>query len=267
MAQQIKSDQAGGTAVPRLGGNDVWSPSIMPSLGVELTNEQALACAFRILARTDFSENLAGHITWQLPGSTDMLVNPWGLWWSEVSASDICVVDQDANVVSGRWDVTPAVHIHTELHRVRPDARVVVHNHPYYVSLMAALGVLPELVHQTGSLFLDDLCFIREYAGEVDSPNLGVELAEQIGDATVVILGSHGVVITGPTLQEATYRSASIDRVCRLAYDVLLSGREPLKMDRNAMIGMKQSLVDRASEVYWRGAVRSLLRDEPEVLD
>ena len=36
-----------------------------------------------------------------------------------------------------------------------PDARVVIHNHPYYVSVLAALGVLPELVHQTGALFLD----------------------------------------------------------------------------------------------------------------
>ena len=56
-----------------------------------------------------------------------------------------------ARVVRGRWDVTPAIHPHTELHRVRPDARVVVHNHPYYVSVIAALGTLPELVHQTGS--------------------------------------------------------------------------------------------------------------------
>ena len=60
--------------------------------------------------------------------------------WQELTASDICVVDQDAKVVRGRWDVTPAIHIHTELHRVRHDARVVIHNHPYYVCVLAALG-------------------------------------------------------------------------------------------------------------------------------
>ena len=43
-----------------------------------------------------FSENMAGHITWQRDGQTDMLVNPWGLWWQELTASDICVVDEDA---------------------------------------------------------------------------------------------------------------------------------------------------------------------------
>lgn len=253
--------------VPRRGGAEVWTPTIMPPLGVDLSNEQALACAFRILNNIGFAENMAGHITWQLPGETNMFVNPWGLWWSELTASDICVVDEDAQLVAGRWDVTPAIHIHTELHRARPDARVVIHNHPYYVSLIAALGILPEFLHQTAALFLDDLRFVTEYAGEVDSPPLGAELAELVGDGTVTILGSHGVVVTGATLEEATYRAASIDRVCRLTYDVLISGRDPLSMSRNAMIGIKKSLIERAAEVYWAGAVRTLLRTEPEVLE
>lgn len=262
----VAGSDASDLEAPRLGGAEVWTPSVMPPLGVDLTDEQALACAFRVLGRTGFAENLAGHITWQRPGETDMLVNPWGLWWSELTASDICVVDQDAKRVAGKWDVTPAIHIHTELHRARPDARVVIHNHPYYVSLIAALGILPEFLHQTAALFLDDLRFVSEYAGEVDSSGLGVELAEQIGDGTVTILGSHGVIVTGATLEEATYRAASIDRVCRLTYDVLISGREPLSMSRAAMAGIKKSLLERAADVYWAGAVRTLLREEPEVL-
>ena len=154
----------------RQGGLGVWAPSKVPPIGVDLTDEQALAVAFRLLADIGFAENMAGHITWQLDGQSDLFVNPWGLWWQELTASDICVVDDDARVVRGRWDVTPAIHIHTELHRLRPDARVVIHNHPYYVSLIAALGVLPEFVHQTGALFLDDLYLVEKYNGEIDTP-------------------------------------------------------------------------------------------------
>ncbi len=248
------------------GGLAVWAPKITPPIGVDLTDEQKLACAFRILAKDGFSENLAGHITWQRPGASSMLVNPWGLWWREISASDICAVDEDANVIGGKWDVTPAIHIHTELHRRRHDARVVVHNHPYHVTVMAALGVLPKLVHQTGSMFLDDLTFIREYTGEIDTPELGADLAAQIGDSTTVILGSHGVIVTGETIEEAVYRSASIDRVCRLAYDVMAVNGDPLVMRRGFMEGMKASLLERGAPVYFAGAVRQLLRDEPDVL-
>jgi len=127
----------------RRGGLEVWAPSVVPPIGVELSHQQALAVAFCHLAAIGFAENMAGHVTWQPEGQTEMFVNPWGLWWQELTASDICVVDSEARVVRGRWDVTPAIHIHTELHRVRDDARVVIHNHPY-VCVLAALGRLPD---------------------------------------------------------------------------------------------------------------------------
>src|SRR6478736_405135 len=80
----------------RRGGLEVWAQSVMPPIGTDLSNDQALAVAFRHLAAIGFAENMAGHITWQLDGQSDMLVNPWGLWWQELTASDICVVDEDA---------------------------------------------------------------------------------------------------------------------------------------------------------------------------
>jgi ribulose-5-phosphate 4-epimerase/fuculose-1-phosphate aldolase len=201
--------------IERQGGRDVWSPRLLRGIGPELSDRQKLACAFRILARDGFAENISGHITWQQAGDYRMLVNPWGLWWRELSASDICTVATDGQVLDGRWDVTPAIHIHTELHRRRPDARVVIHNHPYYVCLLAAVGRLPELVHQSGTAFVDDLRFVSEYDGEVDSPELGAALATQIGDASVVILANHGVIVTGPTLEEATFRGQGAGPPCR----------------------------------------------------
>jgi ribulose-5-phosphate 4-epimerase/fuculose-1-phosphate aldolase len=250
----------------RAGGREVWSPSVTPGIGRDLTVQQQLACSFRILARSGFSENIAGHITVAAEGGS-MWVNPWGLWWDEVRASDLCRVDADGRVLEGKWDVTPAIHIHTELHRRRPDARVVVHNHPYHVVVLAGAGILPELVHQTGSMFDGDLHLVQEYTGEVDSAGLAAELAAQIGDYSTTILASHGVIVTAPTIEEATYKAASIDRVCRLAYDLLAIGRDPLPIGRGIKAGMKKSLLERGTEVYWNGAVRTLLRHEPEVLD
>lgn len=251
----------------RRGGLGVWAPSKVPRIGVDLSDEQKMAIAFRHLAGIGFAENMAGHITWQPDGRSDMYVNPWGLWWQELTASDICVVDEDARVVRGRWDVTPAIHIHTEIHRCRPDARVVIHNHPYYVSLIAALGVLPELVHQTGALFLDDMYLVEKYDGEIDTPWRAAELAQQIGSANLVILANHGVIATGHDLAAAVYRAVSIERVCRLAYDVMLTGRTPSQMNRGDMVGMQASLIERAADVYWAGAARMTIKADRGVLD
>jgi ribulose-5-phosphate 4-epimerase/fuculose-1-phosphate aldolase len=143
----------------------------------------------------------------------------------------------------------------------------VIHNHPYYVTVMAAAGVLPDLLHQTGSLYLDDLGLVNEYGGEIDTAELGADLAERIGDANTVILVNHGVIVTGATVEEATYRAATIDRVCRLAFDVWNMGRGQIAMQTGAMKGMKASLIERAADVYWAGAVRMLVRDQPDVLN
>lgn len=255
------------TSEVRRGGLGVWAPSKTPPIGVELTEEQTMAVAFRHLAGVGFAENMAGHITWQPEGQSDMLVNPWGLWWQELTASDICVVDEDARVVRGRWDVTPAIHLHTEIHRRRPDARVVIHNHPYYVSLIAALGVLPDLVHQTGALFLDDMYLLEKYDGEIDAPWRAAELAGQIGSANLIILANHGVIATGHNVAAAVYRAVSIERVCRLAYDVMVTGRTPSQMNRGDMIGMQASLIERAADVYWAGAARMTIKADRGVLD
>jgi ribulose-5-phosphate 4-epimerase/fuculose-1-phosphate aldolase len=255
------------TSEVRRGGLGVWAPTKTPPIGVELTDEQTMAVAFRHLAEIGFAENMAGHITWQPHGQTDMYVNPWGLWWQELTASDICVVDEDAHVVRGRWDVTPAIHLHTEIHRQRPDARVVIHNHPYYVSLIAALGVLPDLVHQTGALFLDDMYLVEKYDGEIDAPWRAAELAGQIGSANLIILANHGVIATGHDVAAAVYRAVSIERVCRLAYDVMVTGRTASRMNRGDMIGMQASLIERAADVYWAGAARMTIKADRGVLD
>ena len=254
-------------AEDRQGGLAVWAPRALAGIGRELNPAQELAAAHRHLDDVGFCENLTGHITWQLPGTENMLVNPWGLWWAEVKASDMLTIDPDGQVLEGQWDVTPAIHIHTELHRRRPDARVVVHNHPMYASILAGLGVLPEVIHQNSSMFHDELVLVDEYGGEVDDPELGGDLADRIGEASVALLVSHGVIVTAPTMAEAVYKSANFERCCEIAYRTMLTGRTPRPIAESAQKQLKASLIERAAPVYWNGALRRLLATEPEVLD
>jgi ribulose-5-phosphate 4-epimerase/fuculose-1-phosphate aldolase len=256
-----------GSNEPAKGGAAAWMPKVMPGIGRDLTPRQALAVALRHLDDVGFCENLTGHITWQLPGEDALLVNPWGLWWSEVTASDILSIDDRGQVLDGKWDVTPAFHIHTELHRQRPDARVVVHNHPINATVLAGLGIMPEIIHQNSAMFADEMVFVNEYDGEVATSSAGAELAERMGDATVAVLASHGVVVVAPTIEEATYKSVMFERMCDIHYRALLTGRTPIPIAPEHLKPMKASLLERAAQAYWDGAVRQLLATEPAVLD
>jgi ribulose-5-phosphate 4-epimerase/fuculose-1-phosphate aldolase len=249
----------------RTGGLAAWAPRAVPGPGIELTPAQGLAIALRHLDDIGWCENMTGHIT--LQQGDNFLVNPWGLWWGEVRARDLLTIDADGAVLAGEWDVTPAVHIHTELHRRRADAAVVVHNHPPYASALAAVGELPDLVHQNSSILADELVLVTDYDGEVDKPTLGAELAEHIGDASVALLVSHGVIVTAPTIDEAVYKSVLFERTCMLHWLVRAMDRTPVPIAPTYQKQLKASLVERAAPVYWDGVVRTLVRDEPEVLE
>ncbi len=260
----MTEERAGSVPERRTGGLAAWAPHTVPGAGVALGPAQELAVALRHLDDVGWCENLTGHITLQV--GAGIHVNPWGLWWREVRASDMLVIDGDGAVVEGALDVTPAVHIHTELHRARPDATVVIHNHPPYASTLAAIGELPELVHQNSSILAGEMVLVHEYDGEVDSPALGAELAQRIGGASVPLLVSHGVIVTAPTMAEAVYKAVLFERTCMLHWQVQAMAAKSIAIPAAARRQLQASLVERAAPVYWNGVVRRLVADEPDVL-
>jgi ribulose-5-phosphate 4-epimerase/fuculose-1-phosphate aldolase len=242
----------------------VREPRPGPGVGRELTVPQQLACALRVLAHEGWRENLSGHITWSTPEG-GMWCNPWGIWWDEVRASDIVELDADGAIVTGPWDVTPAVYLHTELHRTRSDATIIVHNHPYYATLLAAMGELPRMVHQNSCIFDGEIALVDEYSG-VDDPAQGKWLASQVGDASGILLAHHGAIVTGNTISEACYKAVTFERMCRFTYDILAAGRTPEEIPGDQRAELKPALRQNTPRAYWDGAIRLLLGREPEVL-
>jgi ribulose-5-phosphate 4-epimerase/fuculose-1-phosphate aldolase len=244
-----------------------FQPREMAPIGVELTERQKLACLHRILAGLGFNENMAGHVTMVGDASGNLWASPWGLWWDEVRASDLCLVSPDGERLDGRWDVSPAIFVHTALHRTRRDARVVIHNHPYHATLLATLGRLPEMTHQAACMFDGALALVDEYQGQVLDEDTSAWLAARVGSADAAILVSHGALVIGASVEEATYRSATFDRMCRLTADALTSGLPTREIAPEHRTSLKQAFRTHALDAYWNGAVRLLLTHDPTVLD
>lgn len=246
-------------------------PAAMPEVP-ELTVPQQMACAARMLAADGYALDVAGHITVNKRddnGEADgsLWCTPYGLWWQELTASDIIRIDGDGAVIEGRWDVTPAVFIHTELHRARPDAEVIVHNHPYYGSLLSTLHVTPEITDQQACAFDGDIVLFDEYTGGVDDAGGGRHLADAVGHATAVILANHGVLVTGSGVAQATYRATLFERMCQLNYDAMVTGHKPIPVPTQQRSLIKRSINTLSVDYYWGGRIRALLAAEPNVLD
>ncbi len=238
-----------------------------PSVASTLSPRQQMACCLRLLAADGWNENFAGHITWQEPGGDAMWCNPAGLWWNEVTAADICLVDFDGTVREGRWPVTEAIFIHTDLHRRRPEARVVVHGHPYYATLLSAIPEKPVITHQAGCMFDGEIGLYDEYDGAINTPDAGQHLADGVGANSGVIMASHGALVLAETVALAAFRSITFERMCRSTVDLMRLGKTaqviaPEHREHNYHWLKRKGVVQ-----YWDGAIRQLLADQPEVLE
>ena len=90
-----------------------------------------LAAAFRLAVRFDLHEGICNHFTLRVPGTTDKyFLNPFGVHWSQVRASDLLIVDDNGEKVSGEGEVerTAAV-LHGRVHSTLPHANCVLHTH------------------------------------------------------------------------------------------------------------------------------------------
>lgn len=202
----------------------VYAPTkdIAPPLPA-LSPQQELALLARVLFREGYDDHLAGHITYKQPDGT-FLVNPLGLTWDELRASDVMRMDACGNELDGRWTITPAITLHVELHRARSDITVAIHNHPRWSTIWADIGRAPEIYDQTSALYHGDVAVYQEYWGAVDDRQNARAAVEAVGDANVALLANHGVLVMGRDIEQAYLRAMAFEWRCRQAWHVEAAG-------------------------------------------
>ena len=182
----------------------------------ELSECAQVALMCRMLFREGWNEHIAGHITYRLPNG-NILTNPWELAWDELTASDIVTLDSQGNVIEGDWNVTPAIGLHIQLHALRPDINVVIHNHGQWSGIWANLQRVPAIYDQTGAHCGVELPLYNEYAGTFENQATSLSAAEALGDAKWALLANHGALVVGRDLRQAHLRVVTLEWRCKRA--------------------------------------------------
>jgi len=99
-----------------------------------LHRKRMLAAAFRLFSRFGFDEGVAGHITARDPEKLDHFwVNPFGMHFGQIRASDLILVNHQGEAVEGKYPVNGAAFaIHSRVHSARPDVIAAAHAHSMY---------------------------------------------------------------------------------------------------------------------------------------
>lgn len=190
-----------------------------------------LAAAFRLAAYFGFHEGICNHLSCALDGEEGrFLLNPYGVHWSQMRASDLLVIDHRGTVHEGEgYAEDTALQIHGALHRQHPRAKVVLHTHMPYATALTCLEdgrLLP--VHQNCLRFYGDIAYFDDYGGLAAGSDEGERIAEALGDKRVLFLANHGVVVVGPTIHEAFDDLYYLEQAARVQVLAMQTG-QPLK--------------------------------------
>jgi ribulose-5-phosphate 4-epimerase/fuculose-1-phosphate aldolase len=177
-----------------------------------------LAAAFRLAVRLDLHEGVCNHFSVMLPDGQRFLLNPYGLHWSEVTASNLIALDAQGRILAGEGEYErTAFCIHSRIHVANPHAACVLHTHMPYATALTLLeeGRL-EMVEQNALRFYDDIAYDDTYNGLVVDNAEGDRLAQVLGSKRVMFLANHGIIVVGRSVAEAFDSLYYLERACRL---------------------------------------------------
>ena len=179
--------------------------------------KQRLAAGFRAFALHGFDEGLAGHITQRDCIEPETFwVNPLGIHFKHIKASDLVRVDHKGNIIEGKYPINLAAFaIHSRIHHARPDVHAVAHAHTTYGRAFSALGQLLDPISQDACVFYENHSVFETFTGVVAETEEGDMIAESLGDGIATILQNHGLLTVGKSADAAVANFIMMDSCCQ----------------------------------------------------
>jgi ribulose-5-phosphate 4-epimerase/fuculose-1-phosphate aldolase len=202
--------------------NAVMKPSAATVHPDEWKERVQLAACYRVFAMLGWTEMIYNHITVRLPGSVtggqkQFLINPFGLHYTEVTASNLLKIDLKGNKLDDNpWPVNPAgFTVHSAIHEGIADAHCVMHTHTTAgVAVACTQGGLAQ--NNFYSAQLHDMVAYHDFEGITIHADEAPRLLANMGTKPVVILRNHGLLSWGTTLPLAFVRLWTLQRACEI---------------------------------------------------
>ena len=177
-----------------------------------------LAACYRIFDYLGWTELIYNHITVKLPGNDHhFLINPYGLHYSEVTASNLVKVDIHGNIMEDtEYTVNPAgILIHTAVHGAREDVQCITHTHTD-AGMAVACSTGGLRTDNFYSALLQNRVAYHDFEGLTVLDDEKPRLIANIGNRNLLILRNHGLLTCGRSIPEAFYNMWALQRSCEV---------------------------------------------------
>lgn len=227
-----------------------------------------LAALYRLVALHGWDDMIFTHISARVPGPEHhFLINPYGWYFEEMTASALVKVDLDGNIVDQTDSfINPAgFTIHSAVHAAREDARFVMHLHTVAGVGVAAQkeGLLP--LSQNACLLQHQVAY-HGYEGLALNHEERERLVADLGDKPLMLLRNHGTLAVGETAAQAWVGMFFLERACAQQIAALSAGPEGVLTAPDAAQAETREQgrgIGFISALAWPGALRMLDRRSP----
>jgi ribulose-5-phosphate 4-epimerase/fuculose-1-phosphate aldolase len=227
--------------------------------------KERLAAGFRLFSRFGFDEGVAGHITARDPELADHFwVNPFGMHFGHIRASDLILVNHQGEVVQGDRPVNAAAFA---MHAARTDAVAAAHSHSTYGRAFSTLGKKLDPITQDVCAFYDDHALFDDYTGVVLDVEEGKRIAHALGENKAAILRNHGLLTVGHSVDEAVWWFITMERSCQVQLLAEAAGKPVLIDDEMAKLTSSQVGSHFAGWFSFQPLYERIVREQPDLLD
>jgi len=186
-----------------------------------------LAACYRLMPLFGMSDLVYNHITTRIPGTSDeILINPYGYMYEEVTASSLIKINIKGDVLSNphpEYDINQAGYVvHSAVHAARHDVECVIHTHTRCGMAVSAMkdGLLP--LTQTAMRFKD--IAYHDYESVAIDMDEQSRLVADLGSQDAMILRNHGLLVASSSVAEAFNAIYWLEMACRAQVDAMASG-------------------------------------------
>lgn len=186
-----------------------------------------LALAYRVVDWYGWTSVVYNHITLRVPDSDDLLINPFGMRYDEIRASDLVRITPDGEIVSPTaWPINQAgLVIHSTIHRARPDLHCVLHTHEAMSQSLCAVDAAVMPLTQEGCQFYERVGY-HDFEGIVLDGSEGPKIVQALGHANhTLVLRNHGLITAGPDAVWAVVRHHAFIRNAEVQLRAMAAGK------------------------------------------
>lgn len=233
-----------------------------------------LAACYRAFVHYGWTDSIFTHLSARVPGNPQQyLINPYGLLFEEICASNLIKVDFDGTVIAGDYPFNEAGHaIHSAMLKARPDINVALHSHTRAGMAVSCMdcGLLP--ITQQANEIRDLVCYHDYGIASIDSDECD-RLGQDMADRWIMIMRNHGLLTVGRSVAEAFYYLYTVENACKVQVDVLASRVEHVEpragvVDQLAAEGKNRvGRSDEHVDLVWQAVLRLLERKDSSFRD